>query len=244
MTDEPKNRLSNPKDNWDKLQVIAKSISLIFIPLLLALITFFLQSSLKQKEVKLRFVELAIRVLQENPEKSSKELREWAANIIEKDSDVKLGGAREILVNKSPLPKSWDEMGLTAPDKPINMQISNPDQIIISKDRCDLRCDNGVRSIVSGPYDYRIIKLNDLPKGSYAWTAAGDLKDKEDMIVEPTGWGPSNIEIQKNTEGKVFVVGYVNTQELSKKKVIFYPSRPQNNFPVDLVAIPLDLIGF
>ena len=242
MNEELDNSISKKKDIWDKLKIIASSISLLIIPILLGIITYNIQSSLKQKDVQIRFVELAIKVLSEKPNDSSKDLRRWATDILDRYSGVALGPARDKLINQDSLPKSWEELGLPNPNKPISMKIENPDEIVRAKDLCDLRCKNEVQGVYESPHDYRTIKLSGLPSGKYAWVTAGDLKLKEDMLLVATGWGSANIEVHKNSEGKVFIVGYADINRVQPKKILLFPVRPPNSFSLEVVAIPIDIV--
>ena len=79
------------KDNWDKARSAAGTVSLVAVPLLVAIIGSTLNSSIKDAELRQRTVELAIAVLQEPPDiDEASRLREWAITVINQYSGVPL----------------------------------------------------------------------------------------------------------------------------------------------------------
>lgn len=242
MSEDINETSSSNKDRWDKVQLFSKAFSLLIIPILLAIITYNLQSTLKQKDVQIRFVELAIKILTENPGNSSKEIRTWAADIIEKHSGSKLGEAKSIIISEKAFPKTWEELGLPNPGNSISIEIENPGAIITANDLCEMRCLNEVKGFYDEPHDYRVFGLASLPAGKYAWTTAGDLKNRERMNLIATGWGPSNIEIHKDKNGIIYVIGYGDIKTIIDKKMELYPERPSNQFSLKAIGIPLSTI--
>ncbi|MBF0529558.1 MAG: hypothetical protein HQK55_09860 [Deltaproteobacteria bacterium] len=236
------NNPANSKDKWDKFKIISGAVSVLLIPIILGIITYNLQALLKTKDLQLRFSELAIQILRDDPNKSSKELRLWAVNILELHSGVSLGKAKEVLINEMPFPKSWESMGLPNPEKPIAMKIKSTKGIITSKNIWEIRCRNGVRDISVGPYDYKGMTLKELPNGSVAFTAHENLTSKDKMTVVADGWGAANIEIHKNNDGVVFVVGYSEIGKITDVEFEFFPTVIPNNFHLQAVAIPLSEI--
>ena len=91
------------KDKWDKFKIIG---STILIPVVIVILTNTVNVALKDREIGLRMVELAIEFLKSPPDttKLSMDIREWSIEVIDKYSDVPFSeDAREALKEK-PLP--------------------------------------------------------------------------------------------------------------------------------------------
>lgn len=90
MTTDSKNEGSSipdkSKDGWDKAHIIA----IILIPVLVGLFGYFINASVKDKEISLKYVEIAIGILKGDPDKETPALREWAISVINSNSPVKL----------------------------------------------------------------------------------------------------------------------------------------------------------
>jgi hypothetical protein len=66
------------KDFWDKLQVSTVSIAALAVPVALGLLGNAFNAATKEKEVRIKTVEIAIDVLAKDPDKSTPFLRDWA----------------------------------------------------------------------------------------------------------------------------------------------------------------------
>lgn len=100
-TDESKNEISKNKDSWDKWHIIANSFAILLVPILVGYFGYQINAAIKDKEISQKYVELAIGILRGDPDKESPALREWAINIINTNSLVKLDPkAREELKRK------------------------------------------------------------------------------------------------------------------------------------------------
>ena len=93
-----------PKDAWDKFDVIARVLSLLLIPVVLALSGSAVNRSLKRSDVNLRMVELAIEVLRVEPTTNNVALKEWAIKVIDQHSDVAFGQPAQSELKREPLP--------------------------------------------------------------------------------------------------------------------------------------------
>jgi hypothetical protein len=80
MSEKPK------KDGWDKFQILVNCFAVIVI----AGIGGCVDSTLKNREVSAKYVEIAVNILRVKPEDSSKNLREWAINVVNKYSIIQL----------------------------------------------------------------------------------------------------------------------------------------------------------
>ena len=99
--------LSAKKDFWDIVRIVAGAAGVVAIPVVLGIVGFEVNLSLKERDVRLRTVELAVGILQENPQASPETpvLREWAMDVIDNYSGVPLPkDARSELLSK-PLPE-------------------------------------------------------------------------------------------------------------------------------------------
>jgi len=94
------------KDLWDKIQVVAVAMSAVALPLVIAAIGNSYSASTKEKEIRLKTVEIAINVLSQDPRTNMAlpQLREWAINVVDKYSGVPLTAAAREELLKNPLP--------------------------------------------------------------------------------------------------------------------------------------------
>ena len=76
--------------SWQRALAVAKIIALIATPVIIAIGTNQINLSIKQQDVKVRMLEIAIDILKTDPQKLSNDpqLRDWAINLLEKNSDV------------------------------------------------------------------------------------------------------------------------------------------------------------
>lgn len=93
------------KDWWDKTKIIAEILAII------AVIYYgnAINTSLKEREINLQLVQLAIEVLQTEPNNSTSALREWAVKVVDDLSGVPLGEQVKKELLKNPLPSKWSD---------------------------------------------------------------------------------------------------------------------------------------
>ena len=83
-----------PRDSWSKFRdaatAIAAVIAAIAVPIVIAVLGNKINLSLKDRDVKIKTVELAISILKDDPQKNpeSPVLREWAMTVIDTYSGV------------------------------------------------------------------------------------------------------------------------------------------------------------
>ena len=100
---------SREKDSWDKLKIGG----FVAIPIVIAIIGLFANSSLKSKDIEVRMIELAVGILKEDPkaEDSSETplMREWAIKVINEYSTVTISTEAKKELEENPLPEtvSW-----------------------------------------------------------------------------------------------------------------------------------------
>src|SRR5689334_8691458 len=77
-------------NRWEKAQALATIFSVLAVPVVLAILGYYFNSALKEREVQGKFVELAVAILREPPQEQARPLRTWATRIIDKYSGVGL----------------------------------------------------------------------------------------------------------------------------------------------------------
>ena len=73
----------------NKIQSITTIISAIAIPIVIAVIGYFVQTSIASESAKKDYVQMAVSILN-NKDIQDKELRQWAVNVIDKNSPTPL----------------------------------------------------------------------------------------------------------------------------------------------------------
>lgn len=80
-------------DAWKRISIIGTMIATIAIPIVVALIGHWYTTSLKEKEFGVRYVELAISILTEEPQAHTQAIRTWAIEVVNAYSSVKISQA-------------------------------------------------------------------------------------------------------------------------------------------------------
>lgn len=75
---------------WRKLRVLSPIFATIIIPIAIAFITQSYTKSIKESEIGVQYIRIAINILQEPPSNEIISLREWAIDVIDHYSDVPL----------------------------------------------------------------------------------------------------------------------------------------------------------
>lgn len=101
-------RKTRPKDRWDKFRIAAQAVGVALIPVAIAFATVWIDAGIRNRQVDLEMVRLAVGILQEDPEETGlMALREWSMDAIDAYSGIPLpASAREELRNQ-PLPIGW-----------------------------------------------------------------------------------------------------------------------------------------
>lgn len=96
---------SESRDNVSKINDLLRTIAAVLVPIIVAWLGYSYTSAISNRETAVRFVELAIDILQENPVEGEREpLREWAIEVVNQNSVVKLSEeAKTILIEKRAL---------------------------------------------------------------------------------------------------------------------------------------------
>jgi hypothetical protein len=108
---------------WEKLRVSATVISAVLIPVVVAIIGYYVNTAIKGDELSLKYVELAVSVLQDTPRDETENLRNWAIDIINNYSDVRLSEDAKLELRRTPIAelesdarnaKVWESLGFDA----------------------------------------------------------------------------------------------------------------------------------
>jgi hypothetical protein len=75
---------------WEKLKVVSLVTASLMIPLVVAYLGNAVSKDQKDKEIGVRYVELAVGILRTEPNPQTKSLREWAVSVIDHYSQVPL----------------------------------------------------------------------------------------------------------------------------------------------------------
>ena len=75
---------------WEKLKVVSLVTASLMIPLVVAYLGNAVSKDQKDKEIGVRYVELAAGILRTEPNPQTKALREWAVSVIDHYSQVPL----------------------------------------------------------------------------------------------------------------------------------------------------------
>jgi hypothetical protein len=97
------------KDFWDILKILGVVISTVAIPIIIGFVGHWVNASLKERDVRLRTVELAIGILKEDPKAMNREttaLRQWAMDVIDTYSGVALPEAARSELRDTPIIRS------------------------------------------------------------------------------------------------------------------------------------------
>ena len=81
------------QDTLKKAQAISSIISAVAIPLAIAVVGWWVQSSMKSEEIKIDYVQMAVGILKDQERKKDDDLRKWAVSVLDKNSPVPFSGA-------------------------------------------------------------------------------------------------------------------------------------------------------
>jgi len=86
------------------ISTISDVVATVVIPLVIFLVGNKISRNFREKEIRTRYIELAVDVLKEMPGKNQASLREWAVDIINRYSEIPLPeDARHSLIRERPL---------------------------------------------------------------------------------------------------------------------------------------------
>lgn len=113
MADNPK------KDRWDKTKLsvdIVKVVVEIILICVMSIAGYFINTTLKARELnlknnelQLKYIEIAVGILQAEPDSRIDALREWAADIIDSNPEYPLTEAAKKQLLQNAMPSKWDD---------------------------------------------------------------------------------------------------------------------------------------
>lgn len=105
--------MTNELNIWKKIEIVAFALAALATPIIVAFVGHWYSQSMKEREVQCKFVELSVEILRTNPTEETKNLRDWATQILDKYSGVPITPkTREELVKLGPIPV----LGMATPE--------------------------------------------------------------------------------------------------------------------------------
>ena len=92
------------KDRWDKFKIIINVAALIAVPVLIAFCGHSINSTLKNREIEVKYIEIAVSVLRDRPGDETAGLRNWAVDVLRSYSPVPLNKDVIEELKRNPLP--------------------------------------------------------------------------------------------------------------------------------------------
>ena len=90
---------------WEKLRIGSTAAGAVLIPLVVGVIGWQVNASLKERDAQVQMIEMAVDILQSQPDpETGSGLREWAVEVIDRHSGVGLSEAARMELLKQPLP--------------------------------------------------------------------------------------------------------------------------------------------
>jgi hypothetical protein len=94
-------------DIWEKAKAASSIVAAVFLPIVLLVVGNNYSGAIKERELQGRFVELAVDILKQPPTPDTRNLRDWATEVVSRYSGVELSPAtRKDLIENTPLPSS------------------------------------------------------------------------------------------------------------------------------------------
>jgi hypothetical protein len=89
------------KDRWDKVDIIAKMVIGVLVPVVITFFGYKINRSIQEKaqqqkdvELSQKYIEIAVGILNSDPSKKEKEpLRDWAIDVLKKYSPIEISPA-------------------------------------------------------------------------------------------------------------------------------------------------------
>lgn len=88
---------------WEKMRIASTIIASLLIPLVIAFVSQSYTTAMKQNEISVRYVEIAISILKSPPDPATDSLRNWAIDVINHHSEVPLTSQALIEMQKQNL---------------------------------------------------------------------------------------------------------------------------------------------
>ncbi len=99
--------MAEKKDGWDKLRIIATvfgAIGAVAISIVVAVVGSEVNTSLKERDIDVQMIELAVSILQQEPSPDTEALRDWAVRMVDKHSGEPLSEEAKLELMLKALP--------------------------------------------------------------------------------------------------------------------------------------------
>jgi hypothetical protein len=93
------------KSLLDQIEICANIFSKVAVPLILLVLGLCLNSSYKEKELQLKYVEIAVGILGSQPSPDTLPLRTWAIKTVNNHAEIKMTTEVKRILKEKPLPK-------------------------------------------------------------------------------------------------------------------------------------------
>ena len=93
--------MSTQGDRLERWKQVAQIASAVAVPVVLAILGYFVQRSLADAGLKKDYVQMALSVLKEAPSKENEQLRKWAIAVLDKNSPVPLPPSLKVQLETS-----------------------------------------------------------------------------------------------------------------------------------------------
>ena len=109
MTDKnTQEQVAKHEDNKSKFSEQFKILASLLVPLMIALVGHWYTSALKEKDIQSKYVEIAISILNSEPNESTRNLRKWAVDIINEYSPKKMSEETQRELDKNTIYSAYD----------------------------------------------------------------------------------------------------------------------------------------
>lgn len=126
------------KDGLDRAKVLAQIVSLIAVPVLLAVFGYAIQASMKDSELRRDYVKIAVEVL--SSEKSDAEVKVWAGQVLRENSPVPFDAS---LTSK--LSAAFVGVATKLPSLPAEARVSR----VSTPSLCETGCSRGLSTMLN-----------------------------------------------------------------------------------------------
>lgn len=82
--------MGKERDFFDKLLVVSQILSLIVIPLVIFIVGQNIEKAISDRQVKTKYIEIAVSILNQKPTEKTEPLRNWALDVVQSYSEIKL----------------------------------------------------------------------------------------------------------------------------------------------------------
>jgi len=103
MTEKASTEKAATKPWWESASV---ALAALLVPVVVAVVGSSFSSAVTNREIDIRFVELAVDILQEEPDEESRGLRDWAIDVIDEYSGIQMSDEARESLQEDALPLS------------------------------------------------------------------------------------------------------------------------------------------